>query len=179
MKAKSVLTESEIEAILTKKGDIRSQISALTELLELTESDVEERISICEHVQRTFSIRFRDVYCSVHAFGSSVNGLGFRGCDLDAYVELDLPPFNGEDIKSLQERKVLMTAQVLRELPGIVAGIVAITNARVPIVKFVHRTTAISCDLSFKNRMSVLNTEFIGRSMQWATWMRPFIMCLR
>lgn len=50
----------------------------------------------------------------------------------------------------------------LRTLPKhLVANVLGVLNARVPIVKFIHVKTGLSVDLSFKNKMSVLNTEFI------------------
>lgn len=50
----------------------------------------------------------------------------------------------------------------LRTLPKhLVANVHGVLNARVPIVKFIHLKTGLSVDLSFKNKMSVLNTEFM------------------
>ena len=39
-----------------------------------------------------------------------------------------------------------------------------IRGAKVPIVKFMHVPTGLSCDVSFKNLMSVMNTSFIELS---------------
>ena len=79
---------------------------------------------------------------SVYPFGSSVNGLGFRACDLDIYVEMgewkklklnarkcsqpihisDLrlrKPLHEYDDHALSVEKVKMTAQVLRTIPQV------------------------------------------------------------
>ena len=39
--------------------------------------------------------------------------------------------------------------------------VTGIPAARVPIVKFIHLKSGLSIDLSFKNKMAVMNTEFI------------------
>ena len=45
------------------------------------------RSDICLNIYRTF-VQHGYVNCSVTPFGSSVNGLGQRGCDLDVYIDL-------------------------------------------------------------------------------------------
>ena len=39
-------------------------------------------------MQKTFS-NTEYSHCVVYPFGSSINGLGFPGCDLDIYMDLD------------------------------------------------------------------------------------------
>ena len=48
---------------------------------------VHERVGICRHLQQAF-IESGFPFCQVHPFGSSVNSLGFPGCDLDIYLNL-------------------------------------------------------------------------------------------
>lgn len=40
------------------------------------------------HFQKTLSTLYPQ--CSVHLYGSTVNGLGFKGSDIDAYVDLGM-----------------------------------------------------------------------------------------
>ena len=37
--------------------------------------------------------------CVVSPFGSTVNGLGFRGCDVDIYLDLGQYAFNDRDVR--------------------------------------------------------------------------------
>ena len=60
-----------------------------------------------------------------------------------------------------------------------VVNVCGIPNARVPIVKFVHFKTALSCDLSFKNRMGVLNSKFIRLCSEFDSRIRPVMICIR
>ena len=45
-----------------------------------------------------------------------------------------------------------------------VSHVTQIRGAKVPIVKFMHVPSGLSCDVSFKNLMSVMNTSFIELS---------------
>ena len=46
-----------------------------------------DRVDICRQLQKAFS-KSGFPFCRVHPFGSSVNSLGFPGCDLDIYLDL-------------------------------------------------------------------------------------------
>ena len=52
----------------------------------LNESNNMTRKRICDNLQTVFSTKSSPV--SLHIFGSSINGLGVKGCDLDVYVDL-------------------------------------------------------------------------------------------
>ena len=132
-------------------------------LTQLLDQDVEERETLCRHIQKTFNRTYSR--CRVYPFGSSMNGLGFRGCDLDVYIDMGSPEPHGQMMEDIpvsmtEKQKVKTAAKLLRSIPQC-ARIHPVPQARVPIVKFVHRTTGIQCDISFKNRASVCNTEFI------------------
>ena len=58
-----------------------------------------ERVEICRHLQQAF-MESGFQFCRVHPFGSSVNSLGFPGCDLDIY--LDLGPEGSEHQNGLR-----------------------------------------------------------------------------
>ena len=58
-----------------------------------------ERVGICRDLQQSF-IEAGFPFCQVHPFGSSVNSLGFPGCDLDIY--LDLGPTSSVESSELQ-----------------------------------------------------------------------------
>ena len=42
---------------------------------------------MCRHIEKTFR-QSLDPSCVVFPFGSTINGLGFRGCDIDVYIDL-------------------------------------------------------------------------------------------
>ena len=122
----------------------------------------------------------------VYLFGSTVNGLGFKGCDIDAYVETGLAKTDHAsdvyNVESLERNQMIKAVQDLthglRKNSNVV-NVQGISGARVPIVKFDHQATNLSVDLSFKNRMAVLNTEFIRLCIEFDTRVRPVMMCIR
>ena len=171
----AVLTR--LESVARSGSSFDDQVDALVQVIELNEVEVGQREAMLNHLERSFALNCPRV--RVQAFGSSVNGLGFKGCDLDVYVDLDLIGRNPKGHEG-QKAKVRFIGRLLRnDFRDYVYKVVEIPQARVPIVTFTHTMTQISCDLSFKNEMSVLNTRFIGLSLQWAPFMRPLIMALR
>ena len=240
-----------------------------------------ERVGICRNLQQAF-VESGFPSCRVHPFGSSVNSLGFPGCDLDIY--LDLGPERGENsdlqnrprcsnsekrvpeltdsqepgkvepklqqlepirIRMLsannqnsnvtsqqkkatsphqepisqqqdstsqqqkstsqhqqvlneqdepisqrqtvlseqeepvsQQQKVRTAAKILRGVPEC-SRVHPILQARVPIVKFTHRDTGVQCDISFKNRLSVVNTAWIRQCVDADPRVRSLLVIVR
>ena len=56
---------------------------------------------------------------------------------------------------------------------------VGVPAARVPIVKFIHIKTALSVDLSFRNPMAVLNTDFIRLCVEADSRIRIVMISIR
>ena len=49
------------------------------------------------------------------------------------------------------------------KIPNEFDEVEAIFNARTPILKFVHVETGLKCDLSFGNKMALMNSKFIKK----------------
>jgi len=163
--------------------NLDDQLQELMVLTELTVEDVKIRSDICLNIYRTF-VQHGYVNCSVTPFGSSVNGLGQRGCDLDVYIDLGLIPANSSmlmynvPVSYTEVQKVHLTARILRTIPQC-GQIHSIAQARVPIVKFMHRPTGISCDISFKNRAGTLNSAYIRFCTEFDARVRPLMIAVR
>jgi len=161
------------------------QLQELMVLTELTAEDVKIRSDICLNIYKTF-VQHGYVHCSVTPFGSSVNGLGQRGCDLDVYIDLGSPTIPANNtmlvhnvpVTFTEVQKVHLTARILRTIPQC-GHIHSIAQARVPIVKFMHRPTGISCDISFKNRAGTLNSEYIRFCTEFDARVRPLMIAVR
>eukprot|EP00088_Acartia_fossae_P044202 TRINITY_DN4685_c0_g1_i3.p1 TRINITY_DN4685_c0_g1~~TRINITY_DN4685_c0_g1_i3.p1 ORF type:complete len:792 (+),score=171.13 TRINITY_DN4685_c0_g1_i3:47-2422(+) len=171
----SQISFGEIKARLSVHTDLDEQIQEIMYLTELGEDDIEERNAICGNISKTFA-KNGHPRCVVSPFGSTVNGLGFRGCDVDIF--LDLGEDENFEKKLTQVQKVRLAASLLRYIPHC-CRIHPITGARVPIVKFIHRSTGINCDISFKNRASVLNSEYIRYCTEQDDRIRPLMMAIR
>ncbi|CAB4006799.1 terminal uridylyltransferase 4-like isoform X1, partial [Paramuricea clavata] len=93
----------------------------------------------------------------LHLFGSSCNGFGFTGSDIDLCMTLDGKAKN--DIDCIEHIKKL--ANVLRKYSQC-TDIVAITGAKVPIVKFFLRHAKVEADISMYNEVALMNTKLLA-----------------
>ncbi|XP_071753043.1 poly(A) RNA polymerase, mitochondrial isoform X1 [Centroberyx gerrardi] len=161
---------------LSREESIDQQITSLTEAYQLTEENTRLRFLVCSLLKDIAAAYFPE--CTIRPFGSSVNGFGKLGCDLDMFLDLD--GISGRNIKmpkaglSLEyqmkqansERAVTQSIlSVIGECvdqfgPGCV-GVQKILNARCPLVRFAHQPSGFQCDLTANNRVAMKSTELL------------------
>ncbi|KAH9362013.1 hypothetical protein HPB48_014952 [Haemaphysalis longicornis] len=101
----------------------------------------------------------RELYtdAKLNMYGSSCNGFGSVRSDLDICLTLD----SSEDGKSICHTDMIKElARKLRKHPDM-AKIIAITIARVPIVKFYHVPSNLEGDISLFNALALHNTRLL------------------
>lgn len=64
---------------------IEEQMASLSSTLSLTPDDVENRIYFMKVIESLLKPFFGDI--KIQLFGSTLNGFGFKGCDLDMSFE--------------------------------------------------------------------------------------------
>lgn len=74
-------------ACLLISPQIDRQITSLTEAYQLTEENSRLRFLVCSLLKDIAAAYFPE--CTIKPFGSSVNGFGKLGCDLDMFLDLD------------------------------------------------------------------------------------------
>lgn len=74
-------------ACLLFPPQIDQQVTSLTETYQLTEENSRLRFLVCSLLQDIAAAYFPE--CTIKPFGSSVNGFGKLGCDLDMILDLD------------------------------------------------------------------------------------------
>ncbi len=80
-----------LEKLPPSSSSLEAQVWSLCAVARMRPDEFEARERICRYLEDTFA---REVTngpggkCKVVPFGSTVNGLGFRGCDLDLYAEM-------------------------------------------------------------------------------------------
>ncbi|XP_022047896.2 poly(A) RNA polymerase, mitochondrial isoform X1 [Acanthochromis polyacanthus] len=161
---------------LSKEESIDQQMTSLTEAYQLTEENSRLRFLVCSLLKDIAAAYFPE--CTIKPFGSSVNGFGKLGCDLDMFLDLD--GISGRNVKmpksglSLEyqmkransERAVTQSIlSVIGECvdqfgPGCV-GVQKILNARCPLVRFAHQPSGFQCDLTANNRVAMKSTELL------------------
>ncbi|XP_032407311.1 poly(A) RNA polymerase, mitochondrial [Xiphophorus hellerii] len=161
---------------LSREDSVDDQIGALTETYQLTEENSRLRFLVCSLLKDVAAAYFPE--CTIRPFGSSVNGFGKLGCDLDMFLDLDSisgwnfkPPKSGLSLeyqmkRTNSERHVTQSIlSVIGECvdhfgPGCV-GVQKILNARCPLVRFAHQPSGFQCDLTANNRVAMKSTELL------------------
>ncbi|KAM7370170.1 hypothetical protein PAMP_011445 [Pampus punctatissimus] len=167
---------NELVEILSRKDRIDQQINCLTEAYQLTEENTRLRFLVCSLLKDIAAAYFPE--CTVRPFGSSVNGFGKLGCDLDMFLDLD--GINGRNIKmpkagllvEYQMKRVISERAVTQSILSVIgkcvdqfgpgcAGMQMILNARCPLVRFSHQPSGFQCDLTTNNRVAMKSTELL------------------
>lgn len=139
---------------------VSEQIDLLMSELRLTEEDMQLRSLICKVLEEVFKEFSPSV--EVVPYGSSANGLGCKGTDLDITIltdkdileaELDTEESVVEGGTEAKGSKVYMfVVKVLRSLVPGCSHVIPIYSAKCPVIKFTHQSSGLSCDLTINNR---------------------------
>jgi len=153
------------------------QLPPLTQLPHLPHPYVRLLDSVCEMVARDWEpqepeLRDRDYIINdlnryikklwpraeLTLFGSSSNGFAFRHSDLDISLTFrDVPDSSNLDCISLIEE----LSEKIKRMVGM-RNVVAITSAKVPIVKLFHHQCQIEADISLYNVLARENTRLLS-----------------
>ncbi|XP_037312161.2 poly(A) RNA polymerase, mitochondrial isoform X2 [Pungitius pungitius] len=161
---------------LSKEESIEQQMTSLTDVYQVTEENSRLRFLVCSLLKDIAAAYFPE--CTIKPFGSSVNGFGKLGCDLDMFLDLD--GISGRNAKMPKSGFLLeyqmkqtnseraVTQSILSVIgdcvdqfgPGCV-GVQKILNARCPLVRFAHQPSGFQCDLTANNRVAMKSTELL------------------
>ena len=141
-------------------------MTVLEETSRLSDIGTRLRWLTCVQVERILSGLLPQL--EVHPFGSTINGCGRNGCDLDMVLSL-----SGYDVQHRErtirsplvfhakaaisntrlqtQRHLSILADLLQHFTTGITQVQRILQARVPIVKFFHEFTGIECDLSMSS----------------------------
>lgn len=163
--------EPKVAAILRNAASFDEQVDLLYEHTRLTDLSIRLKYITALQAQTIINEFLYEIFpnANVLPFGSTVNGFGKIGCDLDMALrydnnsqssnENDHMPLafqgntfdNAEDIKKLEGRQVKCIASLIEYfVPGI-NGVSAFHGARVPIVRYFDENIHSSIDLSVNN----------------------------
>lgn len=104
--------------------------------------------------------------CQVHPFGSYFTQLSEDSSDLDLFVWTSNASISGGISKSAGKKVLEAVTKLLQRLQNFSIRVIPIRHARVPIVRFTHKSSRIQCDLSFGTFLAVRNSELISFYMK-------------
>ena len=114
------------------------------------------------------AVRHEMPNCDVHCFGSFAAGLYLPNADMDVVVI-------SQSFRNYGDKSACQSNSKMRAFGRYIEGTVAekgsvecITGAKVPIIKFVDRTTAIRVDMSFENDTGIVAND------TFSFWKRQF-----
>ncbi|KAM8719444.1 hypothetical protein ACLKA7_012061 [Drosophila subpalustris] len=159
------LGQEHLQALLRGAESIEQQLLLLYEHTRLNDLGVRMRFLAALQVQQAISGMFPDA--RAQPFGSSVNGFGRMGCDLDLILRFDSDTIaNGQrelsrlvyhtkenlsNGRSQTQRQMECIGDIMHLfLPGI-CHVRRILQARVPIIKYHHEHLDLEVDLSMSN----------------------------
>ncbi|KAF9148887.1 hypothetical protein BG015_009368 [Linnemannia schmuckeri] len=137
------------------------------------EESLLERQELLARLQALFDAQFPDAGLQLRPFGSYVTGLGNKFSDIDICVFVEPERFHPyaphSDVRHLAW--FLETQQML--------NVIAITDAKVPIVKFVDPITEIHCDMNVQHPLGIYNSALIKAYMDIDVRLEKFLFMLK
>ncbi|CAF1521748.1 unnamed protein product [Adineta ricciae] len=118
-----------------------------------TKQDAKNRQDILNYLQTEFRKSYPS--CSVHAYGSSLNGFGLRQSDLDICVLLT-DNYEELDIGILEK-----LFQIMRSTPHVFRDVEFVRDTRVPIIRSIHSPLNIEIDVTLHNVFAMENTRLL------------------
>ncbi|XP_052893218.1 poly(A) RNA polymerase, mitochondrial [Anopheles moucheti] len=184
--------EADLNGLLSSAESINDQVTILHRLTKL--NDLGKRLRFLAVRQLESSLQGMFPQAVAHPFGSSVNGYGRMGCDLDVILDLDSrsgepPDRNSRLVYHTKSTNPNERTQVQRQLESIgdvlqlflpgVNSVRRILKARVPIVKYHHEHLDLEIDLTMNNTAGVYMSELLYLFGQLDARVRPLTFCVR
>ncbi|KAL5275066.1 MTPAP family protein [Megaselia abdita] len=157
----SVITEDLLNSEIRNAISIEDQMGIIVSKTQLSDLSIRLRYLAAHQIEKTFKEIIPS--CKAYPFGSSVNGFGKMGCDLDMILKIDNKQadtssrlvfqvkehFNNE--RTQKQRQMEAIGNILQIfLPG-VENVRRILQARVPIIKYHHDFLNLEVDLSMND----------------------------
>nr|XP_021181118.2 poly(A) RNA polymerase, mitochondrial [Helicoverpa armigera] len=163
---------------------VSDQIQLLYDRTTLNDLGARLRYMVARQIESVLKSLYANI--AVRPFGSSVNGFGKMGCDLD----LVLTNIVNEDTAGARlvyqaaggagaARHVGAAADALELRAAGAARVTRIPHARVPIVKFAHTYTDLDCDLCYNNMSGVYMSELLWQLGSLDCRVRPLTVLVR
>lgn len=177
--------------LLRGAESLDSQIEILHQATKLNDLGVRLRFLAALQIESSISGMFPAA--NAQPFGSTVNGFGKTGCDLDLILRLDYDGrAENKDSRLVYHTKENLTngrSQIQRQmesigdmmhlfLPG-VCHVRKILQARVPILKYHHEHLNLEVDLSMNNLSGFYMSELLYMFGEMDTRVRPLTFCIR
>ncbi|XP_071871157.1 mitochondrial poly(A) polymerase [Bombus fervidus] len=182
---------NEIKKLLEKVDSVSDQMISLYNISKITDLDIRLRFYTADQISYYLSRLFANI--DVVPFGSSVNGFGQVGCDLDLLCKIVMNTDQNFSLKKLiamsqniplaernEQKQFLELVGTMMKvfIPGI-TDVKKILEARVPIIKFYNLNTNMKCDLSSTNTVALQMSKllYVYGQLDWR--IKPLVCTIR
>ncbi|EFX73198.1 hypothetical protein DAPPUDRAFT_325455 [Daphnia pulex] len=170
---------------------VDEQIHLLVKIVETTEEEKSRKSHIISSLEEWLSLEFPG--CCLHLFGSSVTGLAFRNdSDLDIFLEIPAndeghaeadASLSNDELTDEKKREYMLktlrrASNIIRSHPDI-TDLVVVSNARIPVSKFVYSPIGVKCDLTCNNIIAVQNSKLLYSLQSLDVRIRPYLYALK
>lgn len=189
-KAFTIPEQTEIVKKLKQIKTIDEQMLSLHNALKFSELDIRLRFFTAGEITYYISRLFFNV--TVLPFGSSVNGFGQKGCDLDLVCTIGGTTGNENtlkfdylaknicfDSKVKLQQFLEMVYMLLNTCVPSISNIKRILNARVPILKFSIPSNNMHCDLSGPNEIALSMSKLLYTYAEIDNRVKPLVCTIR
>ncbi|KAK9752624.1 Cid1 family poly A polymerase [Popillia japonica] len=185
-----IASEDDIKNLLRLEKNISDQMLLLYNTTKLNDVSTRLRFITAHQVELALSGIFPRMMA--YPFGSSVNGFGKMGCDLDLVLRLNENSVPSADSRLVFHSKAVTasersTSQRHMEaigdllqlfLPGC-SQVRRILQARVPIIKYYQQLADVECDLSMSNMSGVYMSNLLYIMGDIDSRVRPLVFTIR
>ena len=150
---------------------VSGAIEQLYEEKRLTQAEIGERNAILARLQHMMEELFPKRRPRLQLFGSSVNGFGVKGSDMDLVLMIDDAPAEPteptSDDEGDEEAKKHPHAALVEKVVSALTSlhypdVVGIATARIPVVKFKEPASGLVCDICFNNGLALRNSQLLA-----------------
>ncbi len=159
-------------------------VNELYETKRLSEAEVAARKVTLARLQRVMEQLFPNRQPQLQLFGSSVNGFGVSGSDMDMVLMLnDAKGGNNNNNGNANNNENPQAALVEKVSAALSAlqypELLAIATARVPVVKFRDPSTGLGCDICFNNGLALRNSGLLATYSGLDPRVRPLAFAVK
>lgn len=145
---------------------LHKEVCDFFEFVKPREFEQAVREELIERIQKAVSAELTD--CNVHCFGSFAAGLYLPNADMDLVVISNSFRDYGQKVACQTSKQMYRFSNYLRKTVAEADSVETIIGAKVPIIKFVDKITAIRVDVSFENDTGIIAND------TFASWKRQF-----
>ncbi|KAK7488187.1 hypothetical protein BaRGS_00020629, partial [Batillaria attramentaria] len=135
---------------LLQCSSVLDQMEMLYQSVALSNQEVQSRHEVCQYLHHTLLPFFPT--CTFHQFGSSVNGFGMHGCDMDVFVDFHDDEISPEAEEELRQKFRSVELPYIRDIRSINTTLGPLLPSQLREVPILDRARLLSRILTYHGK---------------------------